>query len=120
MFPGQCIVYRIGSIPDPWIPAGFLSGPQSERPDASGMDVSAVAPISWTILLVDVSCNLHPLFTHKLDAGPIQLATIAHAFNYQVAVLRDGVKSATLVGRSRKAEGRILNDTPRYTLITHL
>ena len=79
--------------------AGSLSGSQSDRPDASGMDVSsaalssAVAPISRTILLVDVSCNLHPFFTHTLDAGPIRLATIAHAFNYRVAVLRDGVKS---------------------------
>ena len=30
--------------------------------------------------------------------------TIAHAFNYQVPVLRDGVRSALRVGRSRKAE----------------
>ena len=37
--------------------------------------------------------------------------TIAHAFNYRVAVLRDGVKSAIRVGRSRMAEGRILTDT---------
>ena len=28
-----------------------------------------------------------------------------------MAVLRDGVKSAARVGRSRKAEGRILDDT---------
>ena len=36
--------------------------------------------------------------------------TIVHAFNYRVAVLRDGVKSAIRVGRSHKAEGRILTD----------
>ena len=30
--------------------------------------------------------------------------TVAHAFNYRVAVLRDGVRSALRVGRSRKAE----------------
>ena len=36
--------------------------------------------------------------------------TIAHAFNYRVAVLRDGVKSAIRVGRSHEAEGRILID----------
>ena len=36
--------------------------------------------------------------------------TIAHAFNYRMAVLRDGVKSAVRVGRSRKAEGRFLTD----------
>ena len=48
---------------------------------------------------------------HKLDAGLIRLVTIAHAFNYRVAVLRDGVKSTIRVGRSRKAEGRIPTDT---------
>ena len=37
--------------------------------------------------------------------------TIAHAFNYHVAVLRDGIKSTIRVGRSRKAEGRFLMDT---------
>ena len=37
--------------------------------------------------------------------------TIAHAFNYRMAVLRDGVKSAIRVGRSRKAEGRFQTDT---------
>ena len=96
---------------------GSLSGSQADRPDASGVDVSSAAlssamvPFSQTILHVDVSCDLHPFFAHKLDAGPIWLATIAHAFNYRVAVWRDGVKSATRVGRSRKVEGRILNDT---------
>ena len=46
-----------------------------------------------------------------MDAGPIRLATIAHAINYRVAVLRDGVRSAARVGHSRKAEGRILEET---------
>ena len=68
-------------------------------------------PFSQTVLRVDVSCDLHPFFVHKLNAGPIRLATIAHAFNYRVAVLRYGVKSAIRVGRSRKAEGCILTDT---------
>ena len=72
---------------------------------------SAVVPFSQTVIRVDVACDLHPFFAHKLDAGPIRLVTIAHAFNYRVAVLRDGVKSAIRVGRSRKAEGRILTDT---------
>ena len=31
--------------------------------------------------------------------------TIAHAFNYRMAVLWDGVKSAVCVGKSRKPEG---------------
>ena len=79
-----------------------LSGSRADCPnvselDGSGMDVSltsltsAVVPFSSTVLRVDVSCALHPFFVHKLDAGP-GLVTIAHAFNYRVAVLRDGVK----------------------------
>ena len=97
--------------------ARSFSGSRSDRPDASGIDVSsaalssAVVLFSRTILLVDVASDLHPFFTHRLDAGPIRLATIAHAFNYRVAVLRDGVKSAARVGRSRKADRRILDDT---------
>ena len=63
------------------------------------------------VLLVDATSNLHPYFTHRLDAGPNRLTTIAHAFNYRVPVLRDGVRSAVRVGRSRRAEGRILYDT---------
>ena len=80
--------------------------------DCSGMGVSssslnsAVVPFSSTVIRVDVACVLHPFSVHKLDAGPIRLVTIAHAFNYRMAVLRDGVKSAVRVGRSRKAEGR--------------
>ena len=34
--------------------------------------------------------------------------TIAHAFNYRMAVLRNGVKSAVRVARARKAEGCFL------------
>ena len=34
-----------------------------------------------------------------MESGPVRLMTIAHAFNYRVAVLRDGVKSAFRVGR---------------------
>ena len=52
------------------------------------------------ISLRDLGRNVHCLWMsafHRLDSGPIRLATIAHAFNYRVAVLRDGVKSAVLV-----------------------
>ena len=38
------------------------------------------------------------------------LTTIAHAFNYRVTVLRDGVKSAARVGRSLRVAERILED----------
>ena len=72
---------------------------------------SAVVSFPQKVLLVDVTSNLHPFLTHRLDAGPIRLTTIAHAFNYRVAVLRDGVRSVTCVGRSRRAEGRLLEDT---------
>ena len=53
---------------------------------------------------LDVSSVIHPFYVHKMDSGPVRLMTIAHAFNYRVAVLRDGVRSAVRVGRSRKAE----------------
>ena len=57
------------------------------------MDVSSVVSFPQKVLLVDATSNFHPFFTHRLDAGPIRLTTIiiAHAFNYRVAVLRDGV-----------------------------
>ena len=53
---------------------------------------------------------LTSILLHKLDAGPVRLVTIAHAFNYRMDVLRDGVRSAIRVGRSRKAEGRFLTN----------
>ena len=40
----------------------------------------------------------------------LRLMTIAHAFNYRVAVLRDGVRSAIRIGRSRKAEACFLTE----------
>ena len=95
----------------------FPSESRSCRPEVSGMDVSsaalssAVVSFPQEVLLVDATSILHPFSTHRLDAGPIRLTTIAHAFNYRMAVLRDGVKSAARVGRSRRAEGRILEDT---------
>ena len=62
------------------------------------------------VLLVDTSNRLHPFFLHRLDVGPLCHTSIAHAFNYRVAVLRDGVKSAAQVSCSRKEAGRILED----------
>ena len=40
----------------------------------------------------------------------LPLASIAHAFNYHVAVLRDGAKQVTRTARSRKAEHGFLED----------
>ena len=78
---------------------------------SSGSVSLAGIAFSASMLRIDGSCVWHPFMLHKLDAGPIRLMTIAHAFNYRMAVLRDGVKSAARVGRSRKAEGRFLTDT---------
>ena len=97
--------------------AQFSSESRSRRHEGSKMNVwsaalsSTVVYFPQKVLLVDATSNLHPFSTHQLDAGPIRLTTIAHAFNYRVAVLRDGVKSAARVGRSRRVEGRILEDT---------
>ena len=95
----------------------LVSGRSRMDIDGSRMDVSSSSvastgiPFSATILRIDGSCVLHPFTLHKLDAGPIRLMTIAHAFNYRMAVLHDGVRSAVRIGRSRKADGRFLTDT---------
>ena len=72
---------------------------------------SAVVSFPQRVLLVDATSNVHPFFTHQLDAGAIRFTTIAHAFNYRVAVLRDGVRSAAHIGRSCREDGRIWEDT---------
>ena len=86
-----------------------LSG-KSSVSVTSSVDVSSATLISVhsrveaTSGELDSSCVIHPFHVHKMDSGPVRLMTIAHAFNYRVAVLRDGVRSALRVGRSRKAE----------------
>ena len=83
---------------------------------ASDMDVtsapliSVLIPVELPALRVDSSCVLHPFYVHKLDSGPVLLMTIAHAFNYRVAVLQDGGRSAIRIGRSRKAETCFLTE----------
>ena len=83
----------------------------------SGMDITSAPLISVPIpvesraVRIDSSCVIHPFYIHKMDSGPVRLMTIAHAFNYRVAVLRDGVQSAVRVGRSRKAETCFLKET---------
>ena len=59
---------------------------------------------------IDDDHVLHPFSHHRLDVGPIRLTSIAHAFNYRIAVLRDGVKLAARVDRSRRAARQILDD----------
>ena len=51
-----------------------------------------------------------PVLHTQMDSGPVRLMTIAHAFNYRVAVLQDGVRSAVRVGRSRKTETCFLKE----------
>ena len=88
----------------------------SYQSDGSVRDVSSDSPSTVVIFptqevcLVDATSILHPFFMHRLDVGPIRLTTYAHAFNYRVAVLPDGVKSATRVGRSQRAAERFLED----------
>ena len=71
-------------------------------------------PVAPSVLRVDVLCALHPFYGDKLDSRPIRLMTIAHAFNYHVAVLRDGVRSAIRFGRSRKVEGCFFDRTEHF------
>ena len=59
---------------------------------------------------IDDNHVLHPFFHHRLDVGPIRLTSIAHAFNYRIAVLRDGVKPAARVGHSWRAARQILEN----------
>ena len=103
---------------------GVAAGDESTRSvcpsiDPSGpsqVDVSSATLISVqsrlesTSVELDSSCVIHPFYMHKMDSGPVRLMTIAHAFNYRVAILRDGVRSAVRVGRSRKAEKCFLTD----------
>ena len=62
-------------------------------------------------LRIDDTTALHPFSPHKSDAGSVRWMTIAHAFNYRMAVLRDGVKSAVRVGRFRKMEVCFLSNS---------
>ena len=59
---------------------------------------------------IDDNHVLYPFFHHRFDVRPIRLTYVAHAFNYRIAVLRDGVKPAARVGHSRKAARQILDN----------
>ena len=82
----------------------------------SGMDITSAPlisvpfPVESRAVPIDSSCVIHPFYIHKMDSGPVRLMTTAHAFNYRVAVLWDGVQSAVRVGRSRKAETCFLKE----------
>ena len=72
--------------------------------------ISILVPVEPPVLRVDLTSMLHPFYVYKLNSGPVRLMTIAHAFNYCVAVLRDGVRSAIRIGRSRKEETCFLTE----------
>ena len=74
--------------------SGHASAPSDDSQMAPMTDsVSPTdTPFAATALRIDDACALHPFSLHKLDAGPVHLMTITHAFNYHMAVLRDGVK----------------------------
>ena len=92
-------------------PGSLLYNPEGLVIDiSSGTRGSVAMFLPQEVLLVGTTNSLHPFFVHRLDFGPICLTSIAHAFNYCVAVLRDGVKSAARIGRSRRVAGRILED----------
>ena len=63
------------------------------------------SPCTTMAIRMNDTSTLHPFFPHKSDAGPVRLMTIEHAFNYRMAVLRDGVKSAVRVGHSMGTTG---------------
>ena len=80
--------------------------PRSSSAPATGLPVvPPVTPVQigpgHVLRLFSVNC---------FDAGPVRMASIAHAFNYRVAVLRDGLKQATCTACSRKAERSFLDD----------
>ena len=95
----------------PHTPASMPNGP------AVSMQASASSPRSRVIAIIPCESSriddthvLHPFFYDRFDVGPIRLTSVAHAFNYRIAVLRDGVKPAARIGRSWTAARKILDN----------
>ena len=71
-----------------------LSLPRSSSAPAAGLPV--LPPVTPSGL---ASCSghvLHPFSMNHFDAGPDRRASIAHAVDYRIAVLRDGIKQASV------------------------
>ena len=83
--------------------SGLLSAPlglqSTVDPDAGLPRLQEIAPIC-----VDSDHGLHPFSVNRFDAGPV------HAFNYRVAVFRDGAKAAVRTTLSWRAERGFLTD----------
>ena len=79
------IIADVDSVHSPVLSA--VPGVTSEMDIVSAPLISIPVPGEPPALRVDSSCVFHPFYVHKLDSGPVRLMTIAHAFNYCVAVL---------------------------------
>ena len=83
-------------------------GPSIHPSGSSQLDATSATRISVSPRLesdtaeLDLSCVLHPFFVHEMDSGPVRLMTIAHSFNYRMAVLWDGVRPFELDDQERR------------------
>ena len=84
----------------------ILTGTRSEGGRSSLRTGSAGPPeilFASPVVRIDDTSILHPYFPQNQTRDPVRLMTIAHAFNYRMAVLRNGINSAVRVARARKA-----------------
>ena len=98
----QQSLLRIPASP-PHTPAPLPNSPEFP------LHASASLPRSWDIAIlpressrIDDTHVLHLCFHHRFDIGSIRLTSVAHAFNYRIVMLRDGVKLAVRIGHSRR------------------
>ena len=66
----------------------------STQASASSLRSRVIAILPRELSRIDDTHVLHPFFHRRFDVGPIRLTSVAHTFNYGIAVLRDGVKPA--------------------------
>ena len=98
----QSMSWHRGSIHTSTPSEGGRTSPLTDSGDPPAI------PFATSAIKIDYTSVLHPFSPQKSDSGPIRLMTIVHAFNYRMAVLRNGVKSAVRVARAWKAEGCFL------------
>ena len=99
--------YAAGSTASGW---SGLPSTSSRLQSMCAPDVRlAVLPLMIPVR-IDTDHGLHPFIVNRFDAGPVQLASIAHAFIYRCAMLWDGPRPAIRTAHSRKAERVFLGD----------